>query len=320
MQLDLNLLTALDALLEEGSVAGAAARLHLSAPAMSRTLGRLRRATGDQILVRTGWTMTPTPHAVAIRGQVHELVQQAGAVLAPQQPLDLARLQRSFTLQCHDAIGTAIGPALLAIAQARAPGVTLRLLAEASADTNDLRHGQIDLEIGSAVPALPEIRHETIGHDRLVVAMRAGHPLAAGKLDAGRYARAGHLTVSRRGRLSDPVDKALAAIGQRRRVVASVPTSTAALLFVRQSDLVVAVPERMCGAAVAALGLATLPLPLKLAEVPVNHAWHQRYDTDNAHAWLRAMVREAMATVFAEDRSGRPGRPVARAARKTRSA
>ncbi|RSS88859.1 LysR family transcriptional regulator, partial [Streptomyces sp. WAC05950] len=64
MQLDLNLLTALDALLEEGSVAGAAARLHVTAPAMSRSLGRIRHTTGDQILVRTGRTMTPTPYAI----------------------------------------------------------------------------------------------------------------------------------------------------------------------------------------------------------------------------------------------------------------
>ncbi len=67
MQLDLNLLTVLDALLEEGSVMGAAERLRLSSPAVSRTLGRLRTVTGDDILVRTVHTMTPTPYAVAIR-------------------------------------------------------------------------------------------------------------------------------------------------------------------------------------------------------------------------------------------------------------
>jgi len=315
MQLDLNLLSALDALLEEGSVAGAAARMHVSAPAMSRTLGRIRRATGDQILVRTGWTMTPTPHAIAVRSEVHALVQQANAVLSPQRPLDLEQLERTFTLQCHDAIGTAIGPALLAIVQAQAPGVALRLLAEAATDTNDLRHGQVDLEIGAAVPSQPEIRHETIGEDRLVLAVRSGHPLASGKTDLGRYARAQHLTVSRRGRLSDPVDKALAALGLRRRVVASAPTSTSALLFVRQSDLVVVVPEQMCRSAVVALGLQTLPLPLKMTPVPVHQAWHQRYDTDNAHSWLRAQVREAMRMVFDAAKPARSGPRKARAAR-----
>ena len=315
MQLDLNLLSALDALLEEGSVAGAAARMHVSAPAMSRTLGRIRRATGDQILVRTGWTMTPTPHAMAVRSEVHALVQQATAVLAPQRPLDLEQLERTFTLQCHDAISTAIGPALLAIVQARAPGVALRLLAEAANDTNDLRHGQVDLEIGAAAPAQPEIRHETIGEDRLVLAVRSGHSLTSGKAALARYASAEHLTVSRRGRLSDPVDKALAAMGLRRRVVASAPTSTAALMFVRQSDLVVVVPERMCRSAVAALGLQTLPLPLKMAPVPVYQAWHQRYDTDNAHIWLRAQVRDAMRTVFDAEKPERSGLRKIRAVR-----
>ena len=114
MQLDLNLLTALDALLEEGSVAGAAERLHVTAPAMSRSLGRIRRATGDQILVRTGRTMTPTPYAIAVREQVHDLVQQARGVLAPSREIDLATLERTFTLRWHDALVALSGPALLA--------------------------------------------------------------------------------------------------------------------------------------------------------------------------------------------------------------
>jgi len=283
MQLDLNLLTALDALLEEGSVAGAAERLQLSAPAMSRTLGRIRRATGDQILVRTGRTMTPTPHALAIRGEVHTLVQHAYAMLTPERDLDLKTLERTFTLQCHDAVTTAIGPTLLAALQSHAPGVTLRLLAEASSDTNDLRHGQVDLAIGSTEPSLPEIHFETFGHGRLVVAVRPDHPLTDGELTIDRYAQARHIIVSRRGRLRDPIDEALAAHGVRRRVVASAPTSTAALHFVGQSDLVVAVSEQMCRATIVALGLRTLPIPLVLTPVALNLAWHHRYDSDKAH-------------------------------------
>lgn len=67
---------------------GAAARPHVTAPAMSRNLGRIRRTTGDQILVRTGRTMTPTPYAIAVREQVHELLHQVQGVLAPSE-LDL---------------------------------------------------------------------------------------------------------------------------------------------------------------------------------------------------------------------------------------
>ena len=297
MQLDLNLLTALDALLEEGSVAGAAERLHLSQPAMSRTLGRSRRATGDRSLGRTGGTMTPTPSARGVRAEVHALVQRTHAVLAPERDLDLGTLERTFTLRFHDAITSAIGPGLLAAVQAQAPGVGLRFLAEASMDTNELRHGRVDLEIGSAEPALPEIRSETVGHDRLVVAVRPDNPCAHGKLTVEQYARANHVTVSRRGRLRDPIDEALEARGLRRRVVAAVPTSTAALQFVCQSEVVVAVPERMCGPTMRALGLHALPVPLDLPSVPVIHAWHQRYDSDRAHAWLRGQVRQMLQTI-----------------------
>ncbi|MEU5347795.1 MULTISPECIES: LysR family transcriptional regulator [unclassified Streptomyces] len=294
MQLDLNLLTALDALLEEGSVAGAADRLHLTAPAMSRALGRIRHVMDDQILVRTGRTMTPTPRALAVREQVHTLVQQAQAVLAPERDLDLATLERTFTLRWHDAVTTAVGPALLAAVRAQAPGVRLRVLAEAGTDTNDLRHGKVDLEIGAGAPEVPDIQHETVAHDHLVVAVRAEHPFTHGDLTLDRYVDAEHLTVSRRGRLRDPLDDLLEDLGLRRRVVASVPSSTAALHFIQHSDTVVAVPENMTRPVISGLGLRVLPLPLDTGPVPVNLAWHQRYDGDRAHNWLRAQVRTAL--------------------------
>ena len=99
MDLDLNLLVALDALLEDGSVSGAADRLHLSQPAMSRTLGRIRQATGDQVLVRSGRLMLPTPYALEVRGQVRELVERAQGLLRPAAPSDPASWARTFTLK-----------------------------------------------------------------------------------------------------------------------------------------------------------------------------------------------------------------------------
>jgi DNA-binding transcriptional LysR family regulator len=294
VHLDLNLLTALDALLEEGSVAGAAERVHLSPPAMSRTLGRIRKVTGDQILVRTGRAMTPTPYAVSIREQVHRLVQQAQAVLTPDQELDLSTLKRTFTLQCHDAVTTAAGPDLLTRVRIQAPAVKLRLLPEASTDTSDLRQGQVDLEVSSTEPALPDIRYETVGIDRLVVVVGPDHPCARGRMTAKRLAAADHLTVSRRGRLYDRLDDELARAGLERRVVAAAPTSTAALHIVRQTDLVVAVPERVCQPMISELGLRTRPMPVDLPPVSIIHAWHQRYDGDRAHSWLRSQVQATL--------------------------
>ncbi|MFE8017397.1 LysR family transcriptional regulator [Streptomyces antibioticus] len=297
MQLDLNLLTALDALLEEESVAGAAARLHVTAPAMSRSLGRIRRTTGDQILVRTGRTMTPTPYAIAVREQVHELLHKVQGVLAPSRELDLATLERTFTLRWHDSLLSLSGPALLSAVRAQAPGVRLRFVSETATDTPGLRRGEVDLEANANPVSAPDIRAEKVGESPLVIAVREGHPLTRVKtVTAKRYAEAGHISVSRRGNLSNAVDDALAQLGLTRTVVATAPTEAAALDFVRGCDLVVCLPEATLRSAVAGSGLAVLPVPLDLPPAPIHLSWHQRYDTDQAHTWLRDLARAALTT------------------------
>jgi DNA-binding transcriptional LysR family regulator len=299
MHLDLNLLTALDALLEEGSVAAAAERLFLSQPAMSRTLGRIRRTTGDQILVRAGRRMTPTPYALSVQAEVHALVQQARAVLKPSRALDLASLERVFTLQCNEAVTAAVGPLLLAAVQAQAPQVRLRFVAESRSDTGDLRQGRVDLELSSAQPALPDLCAEAIGAGQLVVACRKGHPYTRGQPTLQAFTDAPHLIISRRGRLTDPLDEALEALGRQRRVIGVVPTTTAALHFIGQSDLLVTVPGNLCVPVIQALGLRSAPLPFSLTPLPLMQIWHARHDGDPAHLWLRGQVRTLVEQVLA---------------------
>jgi DNA-binding transcriptional LysR family regulator len=302
---DLNLLVALDALLEENSVAAAADRLHLSAPAMSRTLARIRKATGDDILVRTGRTMTPTPRALALREETRELVRRASAVLTPVTNLDLSTLEREFALRCHDALVTALAPPLIAAISPLAPKVSLRFLAESA---TELARGRTDLEIGADEPARPEIAAETIATDRMVAVVRSGDPLASGELTPERFAAARHVNVSRRGRLRGPVDEQLADRGLDRRVLAALPTTSAALDLVANNGVVTVVAERLCRPAWAGLGLLARPLPFDLPPVPVIMSWHHRHDSDPAHAWLRAEVRSALRSVF-DGLQVRPGNP-----------
>ena len=298
---DLNLLVALDALLEENSVAAAADRLRLSPPAMSRTLGRIRRATGDEILVRTGRTMTPTPRALELREETRALVRRAHAVLSPTRELDLAAVERAFTLRGHDALIGALAPLLTGALARLAPNAQLRFLPEPSADVSDLARGHTDLEIGAGEPQRPEIAAETIGTDRMVAVLRPGHPLAEGELTAARFAAADHVTVSRRGRLFGVLDDAIAAQGLRRRVIAALPTSAAALDLVAASDLVVVVAEHVCRPTWSRLGLVTRPIPLDLPPVPLIASWHHRHDSDPAHTWLRAQTRAALRTILGLD-------------------
>ena len=294
MQVDLNLLNILDALLEEGSVQGAAARLRLSSPAVSRALGRLRRVTGDQILVRTGRSMTPTPYAQSVREPVRRLLEEALHILRPHHIFDPATMIRTFTIKGHDTLVSALAPALLVRVGESAPGVTLRILAETTDDDTDLRLDRADVLLGGGEPTQADICWEVVAGGTLVVAFSAGLTWPNGTLDIQSYAAADHIVVSRRGHVHDPIDRALAASGLTRRVVATLPSSEAALRVVSSSHLVTVVPELACRPLLQAFGLRTAAIPLDLPVVPAIMAWHRRHDDDAAHRWMRSWIRSAL--------------------------
>ncbi|GHJ99396.1 hypothetical protein SY2F82_11940 [Streptomyces sp. Y2F8-2] len=145
---------------------------------------------------------------------------------------------------------------------------------------------------------MSDLRHQLIGEDRLVAAVRPCHPLTDGPLAAQRYAAAEHITVSRRGRLRDPVDDVLTALGLQRQVIASAPSSAIALQLVLDADLVVTVPEAATTPALLRLGLQALPLPFPMPPIPLHLSRHQRHAHDPAHTWLRTQAHAALQTVF----------------------
>ncbi|MDU6108499.1 MAG: LysR family transcriptional regulator [Klebsiella pneumoniae] len=146
---DFNLLVALDVLLSEASVAGAARRLNLSTSAMSRTLSRLRDVTGDPILVRAGRNMVLTPWAEATRDRARRAVHDARAVLQPStETFSAQNLARLFTIRANDGFVVAFGPALIAAVADAAPDVCIRFAPKPEKTSRYLREGLVDLEIG----------------------------------------------------------------------------------------------------------------------------------------------------------------------------
>ena len=295
---DLNLLTALDALLAEGSVAGAARRLGLSPSAMSRSLARLRAATGDPLLVRAGRGMVPTPYATDLRNRVHELTQDAHAVLRPVVAgLDLTELNRSFIIRSNEGFVEVFAAQLVAAVTAAAPKVRLQFAPKPDKDVRALREGIVDLEIGVLGKSGPEVRLQALFRDHFVGAVRDGHPLLGkGKLTPERYSGFGHVVASRRGSANGPVDDALAALGLTRTVVAVVPNFRAALAVASVSNLVALVTssyfnatQRHQSKSSPAL-VRSFPLPVRTEVITVSQMWHPRFDADPAHRWLRALV------------------------------
>ena len=291
---DLNLLITLDVLLAEGSVARAAQRLRLSPSAMSRALARLRETTGDPLLVRAGRGLVPTPRALELRERVHQLVQDAEAVLRPTETLDLARLARTFTLRTSEGFVESFGPGLIARASQDAPGVRLRFVQKSDRESAPLRDGTIDLETGVIGRTTgPEVRAQALFHDRFIGVVREGHPLTQGEMTPARYAAARHVLVSRRGLDHGPIDEALEPFGLEREIATIVGGFSAALALARGSDLVASVPERHTAS--LRVGLHGFALPFPAPEVTISLLWHPRQDGDPAHRWLRGCVREVCA-------------------------
>ncbi|MGZ0106261.1 LysR family transcriptional regulator [Achromobacter sp. KK8] len=291
---DLNLLLTLDVLLTECNVARAARRLHLSPSAMSRALARLRDTTGDPLLVRAGRGLVPTPRAQELREQVSRLVQEAQGVLRPAELLDPSRLSRHFTLRTSDGFVEYFGPALIALAQREAPGVRLRFVQKPDKDSAPLRDGSVDLETGViGAASSPEIRTRALFRDRFIGVVRAGHPLARGKVTAARYAAGQHVLVSRRGLDKGPIDEGLRALGLAREIAVIVAGFSDALSLARGSDLIASVPERHTGNLRA--GMHSFALPVEVPPLTVSMLWHPRMDADPAHRWLRECVRQVCA-------------------------
>ncbi|KAA8553482.1 MULTISPECIES: LysR family transcriptional regulator [Pseudomonas] len=288
---DFNLLITLDVLLAEGSVARAAKRLQLSPSAMSRALARLRETTGDPLLVRAGRGLVPTPRAQALREQVSRLVQDAHAVLRPAHALDLAQVERTFTLRTSEEFVENFGPALLARIAREAPGVRLRFVSKTDKDSTLLREGSVDLETGVVDPdASPEVLTQALFRDRLIGVVRSGHPLSQGDISAERFALGRHVYVSRRGQERGQIDDGLEALGLTRQIGTVVAGFATAIALARDTDLIASVPERYT--AHQREGLYSFALPLTLAPFTVAMLWHPRLDADLAHRWLRGCVRE----------------------------
>lgn len=289
---DLNLLLALDALLDEGSVIGAARRMHLSAPAMSRTLGRIREALGDPVFVQVGRKLIPTPKALAMREQVRLAVEQASQVFAADAEIDLKSLDRRFSVRATDEfVSIHLGHLLDAMARDM-PRAMLRFSPEEDdVDEEALRSGRIDLFISASRKLGPEIRVQALFTTTFVGVARVNHPIFDEEITPERLTRWEHINVSRRGKAAGPVDAALEAQGLRRHVALVLPNPYTALFALQDSDLLLPLPRHLASTALSAgLRIRVFDLPTPLETVLLTQAWHPRLEGDPAHQWLRQTI------------------------------
>ncbi|MBZ8138884.1 LysR family transcriptional regulator [Rubrivivax gelatinosus] len=293
-RLDLNLLVTLDALLAEHNVTRAAARLHLSQPAVSVQLAKLREAFADPLLLPGPRGMRPTARALELRQPLHEALAALGQAIAPSAAFDPARATNTWRVAATDYGASTILLPALARLRAAAPGTRLAVLElKPPVLARQLEQDELDLAFHAAELAPPDLRRRPLFQERYVLVARAGHPSLTRQPTLAEFCALEHAIVSPDGGgFVGATDQVLAAQGLARRVVLSVPHFLFLEAALAASDLVAMLPARQLRPGSA---LQVVAPPLELPGFEMLMLWHERLHRDPAHQWLREQVAAAVA-------------------------
>jgi DNA-binding transcriptional LysR family regulator len=302
---NLNLLVALDALLETQSLRRAAERLGVTQSAMSHTLRQLRELLGDPLFVRSGNQILPTPRAEELAAPLHQALASLLQVVEGGGGFDPATSTRRFVIATSDALAVSMLPPLVADIRERAALVDLSVVPiDPGRIDAQLAAGEVDLVLGVGREHPGTLIEGLVPADFAVLA-RKDHPGIGRTLDLETYCRLPHAMVTLSGHGPGPVDDALAKLGRSRRVVVRISYFLAAPVIVAKSDLLLTMP-RMTAEHFAALHPLTLhEPPFELPTGRISMIWHERFKADPGLGWLRDRVRAAARAVRGKARSGK---------------
>jgi DNA-binding transcriptional LysR family regulator len=298
---DLNLLKALDALLRERSVTRAADCVSISQPSMSAALARLRELFDDEILVKTGRIMRPTPFAQSLAPDIHRIVAEIqDLVLGETAPFDPTVADHVFTVQATDYAAVILIQPLMAALATEAPNIRIQLESRDIADYGArLERREIDLAIVplrfSATTGLP--RQELFTDRFVVVAWRendeVSDPLSFEQLDRLPY------LSYRLGPLENMVDIRLEELGHARRPDTVVESFLVGPMLLKGTRQISFLQERLGRRLAEAAELRLIEPPFASPILIETMSWHPRADNDAALSWLRARTRALARTLVA---------------------
>jgi DNA-binding transcriptional LysR family regulator len=294
--MDLNLLLALDALLEAKNVTRAAEKVGLTQSAMSHALNRLRTVTGDALLVRAAGGMVATPRAEALGPPIRRALDDVRMALRVSTRFDPKTARMFFRVGTSDYGELILLPRIVSRLEREAPGIDLRVAQHTEPGPGPLAEGTLDLVVAPVRPGdeASGMFAVKLFDERFVSVVRRGHPLAKKKLTLARFASASHALIAPRGAEGSLVDQALARFGMSRHVAVTVPHFLVAPHLVAGSDLLLTVAERVARLLAAPLGLVVLtpPAELRLEGFTMSALWHERTHADPAHVWVRGLFTE----------------------------
>lgn len=291
-RIDLNLLLVFDALMQEQNLSRAAVKLHMSQPAVSNALARLREQLGERLFTRTARGMTPTSQAHALHGPVRQALHLLQLGLGAQQDFDV-QAEHVFRLSMNDYAQATLLPALLARLVELAPRVVLSVQSDqADTLTARLATGELDLAIDYLYFDSADLCYQPLIEEQLVVIGRAGHPAFDGGLSLADYQRCQHVLIQPRAGRGSPLEIVLGSARVRRQALLHVPHYLTIAPIVAQSDLLGTVPRRLAEHFAPIYALCTAPLPIDMPGVQVSMIWHRQQELAPGLRWLREQIAQ----------------------------
>jgi DNA-binding transcriptional LysR family regulator len=291
--IDLNLLIAFEALLEQHSVTKAAEQLQIGQPAMSAALSRLRILFEDELFVRLGRQMQPTLKAQAIAPGILAALQQIRQAITVSQTFEAKSSDRTFAIGSSDYTSFVLVPPLLEFSHQTAPSINFRMIGFEKDRIGDLlEQGEIDVALGVFPNPPRQTQWEPIFEERFVGIARQGHPaLQQGPMSLETFAQLSHALTTLRRDTTGAIDKALNEQSLERRIAFTTPHMMILPFAIASSDLVSALPRRIALRLATVCDLTIFELPIKTKPWAVSILWSTLSDRDEANRWLRDTIK-----------------------------
>lgn len=291
--LDLNLLVAFEALLEQRSVTKAAEQLQIGQPAMSASLNRLRILFEDELFVRLGRQMQPTLKAQVIAPGILAALQQIRQTVTSSQAFEPTFSNRTFTIGSSDYTSFVVVPPLLELSHQAAPFINFRMIGFEKDSVGDLlEQGVIDLALGVFPDPPRKTQWEPIFEERFVGIARQGHPaVEQGTMSLTAFSQLPHALTTLRRDTTGAIDKALNEQNLERRIAFTTPHMMVLPFAIASSNLVAALPCRIALRLAAVCDLTIFELPVITKPWMVSMLWSVLSDQDEANCWLRNAIK-----------------------------
>ncbi|MFK7733997.1 MAG: LysR family transcriptional regulator [Pseudomonadales bacterium] len=292
-RLDLNLFVVFASIYEHGSLTAAGKAMGLTQPAVSHALARLRDSLNDDLFIRSGRSVVPTPFARRIIDDVHLALDRLRAGPLGEHRFDPLSSEARFRLSMTAGMEIFILPGLLKRMSTEAPNVFVSTTRVPHQQIElELMRGELSLAIDFDIPLNVEARRMALGHDELVTVARKNNPLIADGLDQDTYLMARHVTVNTLRSAGGVEDYELARLGLSRKIVARTATITSALRTAATTDYLVTLGRRQLNAIEPNHELAVFDFPFSAPRLEAVMFWHESFDKDPGNIWLRGMIAD----------------------------